>query len=210
MKSKRKHRVTEALFGLIVSVLEKKDASIACKLFSFFFLNQYFSINVCPGWCHKIWLSVADLLFRAFPPPQLCLVSIFLNETMLRQSAAFSSRVFISLFGCVESLENSGCVPKSQLFCPTDGPIVCLCVCVFTTGLTLPIKFSVPAVNFIGGVVLAGWVCIVCLCAEAQCGDHGLEGQDAPLIQVCSKDFFDYFGNLFDSFLRRHVIIIFS
>ena len=79
-----------------------------------------------------------------------------------------------------------------------DVPIVC--VCTFTTRLTLPINFSVPAVNFIGGVKAGrhgsdGSVGIFCLCVpRAQCGDHGLQGQDAPLIQVCNSHLSDYLG----------------
>lgn len=73
---------------------------------------------------------------------------------------------------------------------------VCVFVRIFTTRLTLPIKFSVPAVNFIGGVKSwLGRLCIFCLCtAEAQCWDPGLQGQDAPLIQICSTHFFHYSG----------------
>lgn len=52
---------------------------------------------------------------------------------------------------------------------------------------------------------------LLSLCAGAQCGDHGLQGQDAPLIQVCNTVSFDYLGegNLFHSLLRLQVVIFF-
>lgn len=68
--------------------------------------------------------------------------------------------MFISLFACVKSDVS----PSRSYSAPRMGSL-CVCVCVpFTEGLTLPIKFSVPAVNFIGGVkARLGCVCIFSL-----------------------------------------------
>lgn len=82
----------------------------------------------------------------------------------------------------------------------------CVRVCTFATGLTLPIKFSVPAVNFIGGVKpRLGWPCIFCLCVPRLSVEiTACKDKMHPSIQVCNTDFFDYVvvGDWFYSFLR--------
>lgn len=101
--------------------------------------------------------------------------------------------MFISLFARLQSLEKIRmCLQVTAIPHPSLAHCVSVCVCVyaFTRGLTLPIKFSVPAVKFIGGVKTRLGMAVRLLCAEAQCGDHGLRGQDAPLIQVCNADIF--------------------
>lgn len=85
----------------------------------------------------------------------------------------FHSGQFIPLFACVPSFSKFRMCPRAH----RSGPF-CVHVCVsFTTGLTLPIKFSGPAVNFIGGVKAqlgCGFASFVRVCdAEAQRGDRG-------------------------------------